>query len=167
MIMTNYLFQKLPLRMSFLALSFCPILAFSAEDKSVQDIEISPPTVVNQIFEESKRNDNWKSAFLTGKEAQVVFMHVSPKTNPKNEIGVETHGFDQVILIAEGNAKIDLNGKMSTAKIGDLVFVPQGTPHNLINLNKDKPLKIISIYSRTDIPAHSQLKKSSDTATKE
>lgn len=155
--MRNCLFQKFSFRMPLLALCFMPTLAFS----------ISQPTVVHQIFEESKKNDNWKSAFLTGKDAQVVFMNVSPETNPKNEIGMETHEFDQVILIAEGNAKTDLNGKMATAKTGDLIFIPQGTPHNVINLNKDKPLKIVSIYSRTDIPANSQLKKSTDAAEKE
>ncbi len=164
----NYnLFQNATLKVSLLAAVLIPSIAFCLDDKGSQDSKISQPTVAQQIFEQSKKNDNWKSAFLTGKDAQVVFMNISPKTNPKNEIGVETHEFDQVILIAEGNAKTDLNGKMSTAKTGDLIFIPQGTPHNVVNLNKDKPLKIVSIYSRTDIPAHSQLKTSTDSAEKE
>lgn len=149
--------------MSLLALCFIPTVAFSVEDKSVQDDEVSQPTIVRAVFEESKKNNHWKSAFLTGKDAQVVFMSISPTTNPKNEIGAETHKFDQIILIAEGNAEANLNGKTSTITAGDMIFIPQGTPHNVTNLNKDKPLKIVSIYSRTDIPAHSQIKKSTDT----
>lgn len=165
--MSYNFFQKSLLTSSLLAASLIPTLAFCSDEKSSQDSKISEPTIAHQIFEQSKQNDNWKTAFLTGKEAQVVFMSVSPKTNPKNEIGMETHEFDQVIFIAEGNAKTDLNGKISTVKTGDLIFIPQGTPHNLINLDKNKPLKIISIYSRTDIPAHSQFKKNSDPTTKE
>lgn len=160
-------FHKSSIKTSLLVASLIPTLAFSLDEKGSQDSKISEPTIAHQIFEQSKKNDNWKSAFLTGKEAQVVFMSVSPKTNPKNEIGMETHEFDQVILIAEGNAKTDLNGKMSTVETGDLIFIPQGTPHNVINLDKNKPLKIVSIYSRTDIPAHSQLKKSIDLTEKE
>lgn len=147
-----------------LVLCFIPGVAFSLDDKSAQDSKISQPSVTHGIFEESKKNNHWKSAFLTGKDAQVVFMSISPTTNPKNEIGTETHKFDQIILIAEGNAETNLNGKTSTITTGDMIFIPQGTPHNVINLNKDKPLKIVSIYSRTDIPANSQIKKSTDKA---
>jgi len=159
--------QKTAFKISLLAICLVPTLTFGMNEKSPQENKISEPTVVHQIYEQSKKNDNWKSAFLTGKDAQVVFMSISPATNPKNEIGMETHQFDQVIFIAEGDAKTDLNGKTSTVKTGDLIFIPQGTPHNVINLNKDKPLKIVSVYSRTDIPAHSQLKKSTDSAEKE
>jgi mannose-6-phosphate isomerase-like protein (cupin superfamily) len=42
---------------------------------------------------------------------------------------------------------------------GDMIFIPQGTPHNVINLNQKDDLKIISFYSGTDIPANSIYKK--------
>ncbi|MDR3492387.1 MAG: cupin domain-containing protein [Gammaproteobacteria bacterium] len=115
-----------------------------------------------KIFDEAKKNENWKLAFLTGKDAQVVFMNVSPSTNPKNEIGMETHKFDQVIFVVEGNAKAVLNDKPSMVKSGDMIFIPQGVAHNVINLDAKKPLKIISIYSDTDIPAGAVYKKMSD-----
>lgn len=120
------------------------------------------PRVSPQVFEQALSNENWKLAFATGKNAQVVFMAVSPKTNPKNEIGMETHPFDQVIIIAKGNAKTVLNGEESTAKVGDMIFIPQGTSHNIINVNQDEALKIISFYSDTDIPAHSTYGKKED-----
>lgn len=156
-------FLKRTMLMPLLVLNIIPNLAYSSVENKEHDDKISPPTIAHQIFEQCIKNENWKTAFLTGKEAQVVFMSVSPKTNPKNEIGMETHEFDQVIFIVEGDAKTDLNGKTDTVKTGDLIFIPQGTPHNVINLNKEKPLKIISIYSHTDIPAHSNLKKSTDS----
>jgi len=40
-----------------------------------------------------------------------------------------------------------------------MIFIPQGTQHNVINLNQKDDLKIISIYSDTDIPANSVYKK--------
>jgi hypothetical protein len=39
---------------------------------------------ISQIFEKAKKNDAWKFAFLTGKNAQIVFMNISPNTNPDN-----------------------------------------------------------------------------------
>lgn len=123
---------------------------------------LSDATVASQVFNEVKKNDNWKLAFLTAKDAQVVFMSISPKTNPDNEIGVETHKFDQVIFVVEGNAKAILGGKTSMVKSGDMIFVPQGIEHNVINLNANKPLKILSVYSSTDIPANASYPKNTD-----
>ncbi len=126
--------------------------------------KITPPNTMAQIFEKAKENNNWKVAFATGKDAQVVFMSVSPSTNPKNEIGMETHNFDQIIFIVEGHGKAVLDGKTSTANTGDMVFIPQGTAHNIINLNPDKALKLVSVYSSMDIPANAVYKKNTDEA---
>lgn len=123
---------------------------------------LSEPTVTTKIFEKVKQNNNWKLAFLTAKNAQIVFMNITPQTNPKNEIGMEVHEFDQIIFIAEGNGKAVLNKQSSLVKAGDLIFIPQGVQHNVINLNQNKPLKILSVYSATDIPANSVYKKSKD-----
>jgi quercetin dioxygenase-like cupin family protein len=119
--------------------------------------------ISSKVFEMVKKNENWKLALMTGKDAQVVFMNITPKTNPNNEIGLETHPFDQVIFVVEGQAKSVLNGKKSTVTAGDMIFIPQGIPHNFINLNVKKPFKIISVYSATDIPENVAYKQKSDT----
>lgn len=131
---------------------------------SIADVSKSfiEPSVTQQIFVKAKNNTNWKLAVLTGKHAQVVFMNVSPETNPKNEIGIETHPFDQIILIADGRGIAVLNGKTILVKTGDMIFIPKGTKHNVINSNPKQGMKIISIYSDTDIPANSVYKKKSD-----
>jgi mannose-6-phosphate isomerase-like protein (cupin superfamily) len=120
------------------------------------------PLVVENFLEKAKKNDNWKTAFVTGKQEQIVLMNVSPATTPNNEIGMEVHPFDQVILIVEGKAKVILNGKSSIVKNGDMVFIPQGTSHNVINLNTKKELKLISFYSQRDIPKDAVYKQKSD-----
>ena len=124
---------------------------------------LSRAEVSSQVFDKVKQNDNWKLAFLTAKDAQVVFMNISPSTNPNNEIGMETHKFDQIIFIVEGNGKAILDGKTTLVKSGDMIFIPQGVKHNVINSNAKKPLKILSVYTATDIPANSAFKKQSDT----
>jgi quercetin dioxygenase-like cupin family protein len=118
--------------------------------------------VTSQIFDKVKENKDWKLAFLTAKEAQVVFMNITPNTNPNNEIGMETHKFDQIIFIVEGNGKAILNGKTMMVKSGDMIFIPHDVEHNVINLNEKNPLKILSVYSATDIPANSVYQKKTD-----
>lgn len=76
---------------------------------------------------------------------------------------METHKFDQVIFVVEGKAKAMLDGKESTVSTNDMIYIPQGVPHNFINSNSNKPFKIISIYSDTDIPANAAYKTKSDT----
>lgn len=120
------------------------------------------PVIIEKVVKEAQKNTNWKTAAVTGKSEQVVYMNVSAVTNPNNEIGVEVHPFDQVILIVQGKAKAVLDGKESTVKEGDLIFIPEGTSHNFINLGKDKELKLISFYSSTDIPAGAAYAKKSD-----
>lgn len=154
--------QKLVFLITFLTLGIIPILTFATNEKNASDNKAIHPMVTHQLFEKAKANNDWKSAFVTGKHHQVVFMNISPSTNPKNEIGMETHPFDQIILIVEGKGKADLAGEMSEVNSGDMIFIPQGTPHNIINLNQKDDLKIISFYSDTDIPASSTYKKKED-----
>lgn len=140
---------------------FIPTQSFAEIEARKTNVQIDS-TVTSQIFEKAKQNDNWKSAFLTGKDAQIVFMNISPATNPNNEIGMETHKFDQIIFIVQGNAKTILNGKSFRVWTGDMIFIPQGMPHNVINLDMKVPLKIISVYSDTDIPKNTVYKRKSD-----
>ena len=146
---------------TLLASILIAISSFASSGESTVDNKINA-VITPKIFEMAKRNENWKLALVTGKDAQVVFMNITPKTNPNNEIGMETHKFDQVIFVVEGQAKSVLNGKNSTVTAGDMIFIPQGTPHNFINLNVKRPFKIISIYSATDIPENAVYKHKSD-----
>lgn len=138
-----------------------PTFAFATDETSATENKFKA-VVTPKIFEKAKKNENWKIAHTTGKDAQVVFMSVTPKTNPRNEIGMETHKFDQVVFVVQGQAKAVLNGQHYIVKDGDMIFIPQGEPHNFINTSEKKPLKIISIYSSTDIPENSTYKKKSD-----
>lgn len=153
--------KTIAVKTMFVGALLIPAWLFAATPKPHSDGQFSA-VIAEHIFDKVKKNPNWKVAFATGKDGQVVFMNVNPSTNPKNEIGMETHEFDQVIFVVEGRAKSIINGKISTVNTGDMIFIPQGVPHNFINLNTKKSLKIISVYSGNDIPKHAIYKKKSD-----
>lgn len=137
-------------------------ISFTSIEKNASNDQMIQPVIAQQFYEQAKKNNYWKTAFATGKHEQIVFMNISPLTNPNNEIGVETHPFDQIILIVEGDGKAILHGKESPVKAGDMIFIPQGIPHNVINLDPEKALKLISFYSDTDIPTGSVYKRKVD-----
>lgn len=153
--------RKIMKHIAVLSAVLLPSLSFAAmNDGPVGYTHV--PLVAHSISAKAEANKNWKLAYATAPNAQVVFMSVCPKTNPANEVGMEVHPFDQIIYIVDGNAKAVLNGKVIMAKAGDMIFVPQGTPHNVINLNQHKPLKLISVYSHNDIPANSVYRTKAD-----
>lgn len=153
--------KSISIKLTFIATLLTSLLittlSCASSEKNTAANAIAP-----QVFEIAKKNEYWKQAYITGKHAQVVFMTINTKTNPKNEIGMESHQFDQVIFVVQGRATAIINNKKSLVKEGDLIFIPQGTPHNFINLNGTKAFKIISIYSATDIPENSKYKTVTD-----
>jgi mannose-6-phosphate isomerase-like protein (cupin superfamily) len=120
------------------------------------------PMVVWDFLKRAKKNSFWKVAFITGESEQIVFMNVSPNTTPSNEIGMEMHPFDQVILIVEGKGEAVFNGKIQEVKKHDLIFIPKGTEHNVINREHKKPLRLVSFYSAQDIPNGAVYKTKAD-----
>jgi mannose-6-phosphate isomerase-like protein (cupin superfamily) len=95
------------------------------------------------IKKAAKRNEAFRRVLSTGKKSQLVLMAI-----PEGEdIGAEVHtGTDQILFIVDGEGKAVVNGK--TFKVGenDVVFVPAGARHNLIN-SGDEELKLFTVYS--------------------
>ena len=95
------------------------------------------------IKKAAKRNEAFRRVLSTGKKSQLVLMAI-----PEGEdIGAEVHpATDQIFFIVDGKGKAVVNGK--TFKIGenDVVFVPAGARHNLVN-EGDEPLKLFTVYS--------------------
>lgn len=95
------------------------------------------------IKKAAKRNEAFRRVLSTGKKSQLVLMAI-----PEGEdIGAEVHpATDQILFIVEGEGKAVVNGK--TFKVGenDVVFVPAGARHNLIN-SGDEVLKLFTVYS--------------------
>ena len=83
----------------------------------------------------------------TSKHSQLVLMNLKPL----EEIGEEIHpGNDQFFRFESGQGKVTIDSNEYYVKNGDAVMVPAGAKHNIINIDKEKELKLYTIYS----PAH-------------
>lgn len=101
------------------------------------------------IEEETIKNENFRKVLYTGKHAQLVLMSLLPG----EEIGMEVHeNVDQFFRFEVGEGKAILNGEEILFKDGDVVIVPAGTDHNIINTSATDKLKLYTVYSPANHP---------------
>lgn len=94
-------------------------------------------------------NDNFRKVIFTAPHSQLVLMSLLPG----EEIGMEVHpDIDQFFRFEAGEGKAVLNGEESSLKDGDVVIVPAGTNHNIINTSPTNPLKLYTVYSPANHP---------------
>ena len=72
---------------------------------------------------------------------------------PNEDIGEEVHLLDQFVRVEKGEGKAVLDGKETPLKDGDVVVIPKGTRHNIINVSSVNPLKLYTIYAPSQHPA--------------
>jgi len=102
---------------------------------------------IQDIENQAKENINFRKVIYTGKNSQLVLMSI-PKGG---DIGEETHEtIDQILFFVDGEGEAILNEEIKTFEEDDVVFVPAGTKHNIINKG-DEDLKLFTVYSP---PAH-------------
>jgi mannose-6-phosphate isomerase-like protein (cupin superfamily) len=69
------------------------------------------------------------------------------------EIGEEVHiGIDQFFRFESGKGKCIIDGNEFSVSDGDVIIVPAGSRHNVINTDTSKELKMYTIYA----PPHHQ-----------
>lgn len=95
------------------------------------------------ITVETEKNKDFRRVLFTGLKSQLVVMNI-PKGG---EVGEENHAkVEQIFFIEKGSGKSVLNGIESKIEKGDVVVVPPGNTHNIINTGL-QPLKIYTVYS--------------------
>ncbi|OGF98655.1 cupin [Candidatus Gottesmanbacteria bacterium RBG_16_38_7b] len=95
----------------------------------------------------TKTNVNFRKVLYTGKHSQLVLMSL----RPNEEIGMETHpDNDQFFRFEMGKGKCIIDENEFMVKDGDVVIVPSGAEHNVINTSGTEELKLYTLYS----PAH-------------
>lgn len=101
------------------------------------------------IEEETIKNNNFRKVLYTGKFSQLVAMSLLPG----EEIGEEVHDHvDQFFRFEVGEGKAVLNGEEIIFKADDVVIIPAGVRHNIINTSASETLKLYTIYSPANHP---------------
>ena len=96
------------------------------------------------IEKDTLANNNFRKVLYTADDLQMTVMCISPG----EDIGVETHeDADQFIRVEEGKGLAVINGNEYPLKAADVVIVPAGSEHNIINTSRLKDLKIYTLYS--------------------
>lgn len=119
------------------------------DDYYVTQRDCGPDPCIVNIRQESVKNRNYRTALWTGSSMQMVLMCLPPGC----EIGMEIHqDTDQAIRAEQGQGIVQTGcsrgqiGRVQYLCEGDIVFVPAGTWHNVINAGRC-PLKLSTIYA--------------------
>ncbi len=101
------------------------------------------------IEDESIKNDNFRKVLYTGKFSQLVVMSLLPG----EDIGDEVHDHvDQFFRFEVGEGKAILDGEEVLFAADDVVIIPAGVKHNIINTSTTESLKLYTIYSPANHP---------------
>lgn len=111
--------------------------------------------MVTNVSRQAMLNTDFRSTLWTGCFGQMTLMSVPVCS----DIGLELHeDTDQMVRIEQGYAlvkmgecKEHMDYSMRVSR-GDVIFVPAGTWHNIINVGKC-PLKVSSVYTPPHHPA--------------
>lgn len=101
------------------------------------------------IEQKTLDNNDFRHVLYTGEHMQLVLMTLQPG----EDIGLETHSEnDQFFRFEQGSGKVVINETEYAIAVDDVVIVPAGAKHNVINTSDSEPLKMYTIYA----PAHHQ-----------
>ena len=103
----------------------------------------------SNIEKDTLKNENFRKVLYSSKHLQLVLMTL--KTG--EEIGEEVHiGIDQFFRFESGKGKCIIDGNEYDIADGDVIIVPAGSRHNVINTDASEELKMYTIYA----PPHHQ-----------
>lgn len=101
------------------------------------------------IEDEVVKNENFRKVLFTGKHSQLVVMTLKPN----EDIGMEVHDtVDQFFRFEEGKGKVIIDGDEFEVGEDDVVIVPSGSQHNIINTSETEVLRLYTIYSPPNHP---------------
>ncbi len=125
-----------------LALSASPGAA-AATASGPPEATAQPKPYVADVAAAARSNDAYRRVLFTGAKTQLVVMSIPVG----GDIGAEAHpNVEQLIFIVDGRGKAVLPGAESPLGPGDVVVVPPGTRHDVVNVGSG-PLRIYTIYA--------------------
>ncbi len=101
------------------------------------------------IENDTLENSDFRRVLYTAPNLQLVLMVLQPG----EEIGTETHEHgDQFFRVEGGEGEAILDGEHHTLADGDVVVIPAGTEHNIVNSSASAPLQVYTIYTPPEHP---------------
>jgi mannose-6-phosphate isomerase-like protein (cupin superfamily) len=98
----------------------------------------------SDIEKDTRENENFRKVLYTGKHLQLVLMSLKAG----EEIGEETHHEnDQFFRFEGGSGKCVIDGNQYKVTDGDVIIIPAGAKHNIINTGEKTELKMYTIYA--------------------
>lgn len=94
------------------------------------------------IYRATEENEYFRRVLFTTERSQLVVMSVLPG----DDIGLEVHDLDQVLVFVSGKGYSLLAGERRALGPGTVVVVPAGVEHNIVN-DGDTPLKLYTVYA--------------------
>ena len=96
------------------------------------------------IEQATLENTNFRKVLHTTEHQQLVVMSIPVG----GEIGQEVHDEnDQFIRIEAGQAEAMIDGRKITLGDDDVIIIPRGAEHNVVNTSSSEDLKLYTIYS--------------------
>lgn len=86
----------------------------------------------NDIKRITTENGFYRRVLCTGPHSQLVVMSLPPES----ETGEENEESDKVLFIVKGKARTVLNKRTRDAGKDDVIFVPAGSLHDLMNTGR-------------------------------
>ena len=108
---------------------------------------------VNDIEDITLDNEYYRKVIYTTKDKNMQLVIMSLK--PEEEIGMEVHkNVDQFFRIEKGSGVVvyGINKKTKNIKENDVIIIPAGIYHNIINTDKHTELKLYTIYTPANHP---------------
>lgn len=90
----------------------------------------------------AKENTDFRREFVTNVHSQLVLMCLQPD----DDLGMESFGADQVLVVVKGKGEAVVGGETVALGKGQLLVIPAGSRHNVINTGY-KPLQLYSLYA--------------------
>ncbi len=98
----------------------------------------------SNIEKDTLKNKNFRKVLYTAKHMQLVLMSLKAG----EDIGAEVHrDNDQFFRFEGGTGRVVIDGNKYNIKNGDVIIVPAGAKHNVINTNSKTELKMYTIYA--------------------
>ena len=86
----------------------------------------------------------------TGNAPNTVFTSGTTRFPPGAGAPIHSHNCGEQVLILEGKAEVEVDGKVARLGPWDTTYIPAGLPHRFLN-SGDSPLTILWIYGATHV----------------